>query len=125
MQIEKSRSSFCIKQPGALITVSGVATIQRSLRRILPQKLPSMRNRTLLSQRLKARGHSIAVSSKHVAYLRTLEISAIGLFTLDRLEERFEITFAETMRTLALNYFEEQRRSVLNRLGEDLQKITF
>ena len=42
-----------------------------------------------------------------------------------RLEERFEIAFAETLRAFALDDFEKERRPIFHRLGEDLQQITF
>ena len=52
-----------------------------------------------------------------------LQRTAAGLLALDRLEESLEITLAEALRPAALDDLEEQRRSVLHRLGEDLEQI--
>ena len=54
-----------------------------------------------------------------------LQIASPLLFFLDRLEQRLEIAFAETLRAFALNDFEKERRPIFHRLGEDLQQITF
>src|SRR6266513_2119807 len=54
-----------------------------------------------------------------------LQIASPVLLFLERLEEGFEITLTETLGAFALNDFEEQRRSILNRLGEYLQQISF
>ena len=43
---------------------------------------------------------------------------------LDGREESLEIPLAEAPRAAALDHFEEQRRPVLHRLGEDLQQVT-
>ena len=48
-----------------------------------------------------------------------------GLLALDGLEQRLEIALAETAAALALDHFEEQRRPVLHRAGEDLQHVAF
>src|SRR6266576_4420935 len=53
-----------------------------------------------------------------------LQIAAPVLLFLERLEERFEIAFAETLCAFALNDFKKERRSILNRLGEYLQQIS-
>lgn len=53
-----------------------------------------------------------------------LQISAIGLFALNALKQRFEVSFTEALGTFALNDFEEQGRSVFHRFGEDLQQVT-
>src|SRR5262249_16828167 len=39
--------------------------------------------------------------------------------------ERFEVSLAETPRAATLDDFEEQRRPVLNRLGENLKQVAF
>src|SRR5436190_24075156 len=54
---------------------------------------------------------------------RKLEIAAECLLALDRLEERFEVSFAEAARAMALDHLEEERRPVLRRLREDLQQV--
>src|SRR5437870_3011757 len=54
-----------------------------------------------------------------------LQISSCFLFSLQCFEQRFEITFTETLRAFALNDFEKERRAVLHRLGEYLEQITF
>src|SRR6266487_3440782 len=38
-------------------------------------------------------------------------------------KERFEITFAEASRSLALDYFKEDSGTIDDRLGEDLQQV--
>src|SRR6266480_5555261 len=53
-----------------------------------------------------------------------LQIASPVLLFLERFEQRFEITFAETLGAFALNDFEEQRRTIFHRLGEDLQQIS-
>src|SRR6266478_3118528 len=53
------------------------------------------------------------------------QIASRSLFALDRFEERFEIAFAETLRALALNDLEKQRRPIFHGLGKDLEQITF
>src|SRR6266511_2897641 len=52
------------------------------------------------------------------------EVAAQRLFPLDRLEEGPEVPLAEANRTVPLDHLEEQSRSVLGRLGEDLEQIT-
>ena len=47
------------------------------------------------------------------------------LLALDRLEQRLEVPLAEAPRAVALDDLEEQRRPVLDRLGEDLQHVAF
>ena len=61
---------------------------------------------------------------RHRSYL-LLQIASPFLLFLERLEERFEIAFAETLGAFALNDFKEERRPIFHRLGEDLQQITF
>src|SRR5581483_1849908 len=55
----------------------------------------------------------------------SLQITSQRLLALDGLEQRFEIAFAKTLRSLALNDFEEQRGAIFHRLGENLQQISF
>src|SRR5262249_30532423 len=45
------------------------------------------------------------------------------LFAFDRLEQGLEVPLAEAARAVALDHLEEQGRAVLDRLGEDLQKV--
>ena len=54
----------------------------------------------------------------------TLECSSLGLLFFDRNEERLEVALAEREAPLALNQLEEERRPVLERLGEDLEHVT-
>src|SRR5438128_1657897 len=49
--------------------------------------------------------------------------SANGLFALDCLKERLEVSLAETARAAALDDFEEQRWPVRDRFGENLQHV--
>src|SRR5882757_6197681 len=53
-----------------------------------------------------------------------LQIASPVLLFLERLEEGFEIAFAETLGAFALNDFKKERRPIFHRLGEDLQQIT-
>src|SRR4029078_8086742 len=54
---------------------------------------------------------------------RGLEVAALRLFALDRLEERLEIADAEATRPVPLDDLEEERGAVLNRAGEDLEEV--
>src|SRR3954447_26060284 len=53
----------------------------------------------------------------------TLKIPAQRLLALDRLEERLEVAVAEAAGAVALDDLEEDRRTVADRLGEDLQQV--
>lgn len=50
-----------------------------------------------------------------------LQVAAPLLFTLNSLEQRFEIAFAKRFCAFALDDFKKHRRTVLNGLGENLQ----
>src|ERR687886_1133073 len=52
-----------------------------------------------------------------------LQVAAPRLLALDRLEQRLEVAVAEAARTVALDDLEEDRRTVADRLGEDLQQV--
>src|ERR1041384_5728221 len=52
-----------------------------------------------------------------------LEVAAVGLLALDRLEQRLEVPLAERLAATTLDDLEEERRTVLDRLGEDLKHI--
>src|SRR5690349_22571492 len=52
-----------------------------------------------------------------------LEVAALGLLALDRLEQRLEVAVAEAARAVALDDLEEDRRPVADRLREDLQQV--
>ena len=52
---------------------------------------------------------------------RELQVSSARLLTLNRFEQGFKITRAETLSTSTLNNFEEECRSVLDWTGKDLQ----
>src|SRR5207245_6387134 len=56
-------------------------------------------------------------------HVNRLQIAAERLFALDRLEQRFEVAVAEAARAVALDHLEEERRSVLSRVREDLEQI--
>ena len=65
-------------------------------------------------------------SSREVSALRAcrrLEVAALLLLALDRLEQRLEVADPEATRAVALDDLEEERRSVLHRSGEDLQEV--
>src|SRR5579862_7255575 len=53
----------------------------------------------------------------------TLQVAAERLFALDRLEEGFEVAVPETARAVALDHLEEDRRTILGGLREDLQEV--
>src|SRR2546427_10229385 len=57
------------------------------------------------------------------SFILVLQCSSLGLFALDGFEECFEVSLAETARPSALNDLEEERGSILDRLGEDLKQI--
>src|ERR1041385_5064248 len=52
-----------------------------------------------------------------------LQVATEALLSLDRLEQRLEVSFAERPRSFPLNDLEEKRRPILNRLAEDLEQI--
>src|ERR687885_1070182 len=52
-----------------------------------------------------------------------LQVAALGLLALDRLEQRLEVAVAEAARAVALDDLEEDRRAVADGLGEDLQEV--
>src|SRR3954453_6029056 len=54
---------------------------------------------------------------------RDSEVAALVLLALDRLKERLEVAFAEAERPVPLDELEEDRRSVAERLGEDLEQV--
>src|SRR5262249_61760368 len=54
-----------------------------------------------------------------------LQIAPALLFFLERLEQRLEVSFAETLGAFPLNDFEKQSRPVFHRFRKDLQQITF
>src|SRR5436309_771793 len=54
---------------------------------------------------------------------KRLQVSAQGLFPLDRFEEGLEVPVPEAARAVALDHLEEQRRPVLRGLREDLEQV--
>src|ERR687886_714368 len=52
-----------------------------------------------------------------------LQVAALGLLALDRLEQGLEVAVAEAARAVALDHLEEHRRAVADRLREDLQQV--
>src|SRR5258707_749200 len=54
-----------------------------------------------------------------------LEVPPRVLLSLNRLEQCLEISFPETLASLSLDHFEEQRRPIFDRLGEYLQEVAF
>ena len=63
---------------------------------------------------MRSSGHSLSPR---------LEVAAEFLLPLDRLEERLEVSLAKPERTVALDELEEDRGTILNRPGEDLQQV--
>jgi hypothetical protein len=53
------------------------------------------------------------------------EITSPGLLDFNGLKQALEVACTETLVVVSLNNLEEECGSVLNRLGEDLKKITF
>src|SRR4051812_41268243 len=53
-----------------------------------------------------------------------LEVTAKLLLSLDRFEQRLEVALPERLRTLSLDDLVEERRAILDGLGEDLEQIT-
>ena len=47
------------------------------------------------------------------------------MFAFDGFEEGFEVAFAEAARAFALDDLVEDRRAVLDGLGEDLEQVAF
>src|SRR6185503_21036270 len=54
---------------------------------------------------------------------RGLEVAALGLLALQRLEQRLEVALAEAQRAVPLDELEEHGGAVADRLGEDLQQV--
>ena len=52
-----------------------------------------------------------------------LKRSSTGLFSLNRLKQCFEVTLTERTGAFALDNFVEDRRTILDRLGKDLEQI--
>src|SRR5438874_13054082 len=69
----------------------------------------------LPGERMKVRGE----------FFVSLQIASRGLLALDGFEQGFEITLTKALRDFALNDLKKQRRSILHRLCENLQQITF
>src|SRR5919107_1460376 len=53
-----------------------------------------------------------------------LQVAALLLLALDRLEQRLEVAVAEPARAVALDDLEEHRRPVADPLREDLQQVS-
>src|SRR5581483_5552378 len=79
---------------------------------------PPPRSRTHCRTR---RGNSSCAAHLSAA----LQVPALRLLCLDRLEQRAEVALAESARSLALNDLEEDRRTIFHRLREELQQIAF
>ena len=52
------------------------------------------------------------------------KVSSLLLLDLNCFEKTLEVSSAETIVVVSLDYLEEKGRSVLNRLGEDLKEVT-
>src|ERR687884_1345633 len=52
-----------------------------------------------------------------------LQVAALGLLALDRLEQGLEVAVAEAARAVALDHLEEERGAILRRLREDLEQV--
>jgi len=55
--------------------------------------------------------------------LLSLEIAPQGLLAFDRFEQCLEIAFSKPAGAVPLDHFEEERRPILGRLGEDLEQV--
>ena len=51
------------------------------------------------------------------------EVAPTSLLAFDGFKQGFEVAFPEALRSAAANDFEEQRGSILQRLGEQLQQV--
>src|SRR5829696_466880 len=71
-------------------------------------------NGRFASEKSLAAGSGIQLSS---------EVAASFLVTFDRLEQRFEIAFTETLSAVPLDDLEEHRGPVGDRFGEDLEQV--
>src|SRR5205807_6365469 len=74
--------------------------------------------------RSRGAGCAACAGRRRAARRTASEISSQRLLALDRLEQRLEVAVAEAARTVALDHLEEERRTVLRRLREDLQQVT-
>ena len=61
-------------------------------------------------------GEKVRMRADLEVHLEFLQIASPLLFFLKRLEQGFEIAFAETLRAFALDDFKEERRPILHRL---------
>lgn len=52
------------------------------------------------------------------------KVSSLLLLDLDCFEKTLEVSSAKTIMVVSLDDLEEEGRSVLNRLGEDLEEVT-
>src|SRR5512133_2820890 len=79
---------------------------------------PAARRAATDRQRRAARNRLVVLRGREA-----LEVAAERLLALDGLEESLEVPLAEGRRAVALDHLEENGRSVLRRLREDLQQI--
>src|SRR5438876_7476153 len=69
-------------------------------------------------------GKSLAGGTGSQVLSVTSKVGAARLIALYRLEQRLEVAFAEAGRAATLDDLEEHRRTVGDRLGEDLQQVS-
>src|SRR5690606_13537051 len=74
-------------------------------------------------ERIERRGERTWVSTHFSPLSSRLKASPLRLLPFDRLEQRLEVAGAKALGALALDDLVEQRRPVLDRLGEDLQQV--
>ena len=79
------------------------------------------------ARRETAAPRSLAPNARQSCFptFRTLQIASRILLFFQSLEQGFEVTFAKTLRTLALDNFKKESWPVFHWLGEDLEQITF
>ena len=99
-----------------------VAACERLLGADHPRTLAS-RNNLDLARQESARAEDAGGRPQRQELAR-LQVAALGLFPLDGLEQRLEVSLAESLRPVPLDQLEEHRGPVLDRLGEDLQQVT-
>ncbi len=96
-----------------------------ALKPILAAELKGDKAKTVATQVTKSELIGVHLSSSVARLLFRSEVAASSLFPLNRLEQSFEIAFAEAAASFALNHFVEQRRPVFHGLGKDLQHVAF
>src|SRR5712691_1727895 len=73
--------------------------------------------------RCAERTNTRAVVRRRGSGEQRLEVPALGLLALDRLEQRLEVADTEAARTVPLDDLEEEGRAILDRSREDLEEV--